>query len=158
MKGLQKFIHTHKKGCLITGGIILALLIILFTIFFIAPALKNNNYGDRLQGIENHKVSQSTINTIKQKLKNENGVTKVTYNIEGRILNFTVETDGSIDYESAKAYTKDITDNISSKNKKYYDIQIFLTSKENKEGFPNAGYKSKSSEDFSWGNVGETNE
>ncbi len=158
MKGLQKFVHEHKKGCLIFGGGFLAILIVFFTIFFIVPAFGNNNYGDRLDGIEKHKITSSTVSDIKSDIKEFAGVTSVSYHIEGRILNFTIETDGSVSYDTAKAYVKPILDNISKKNQKYYDIQVFLTSKEDVDGLPNAGYKSKNSSDFSWGNVGETSE
>lgn len=158
MKGLQNFIQTHKKGCLIGGGTFLAILLIFFIIFFIMPAFSNNRYGDRLDGIEKHKIQNSQINEIKENIQNENGVTKVSYKNEGRIIRFIITTDGSVDYETAKGYTRFITDTISKKNQSYYDIEVILNSKEAKEGFPNAGYKHKTSKEFSWGNVGESSE
>lgn len=158
MKGLQEFIHEHKKGCLIFGGVFLAILIVFFTIYFVVPSFGNNNYGDRLDGIEKHKVSSTTISDIKSDIKEFDGVTSVSYHIEGRILNFTIETDGTVSYDDSKGYAKPILDKLSKKNQSYYDVQVFLTSKEDVDGLPNAGYKSKNSSDFSWGNVGESSE
>ena len=158
MKTLMKFVGRHKKPIVIGSISVFAILVIFFTIFFIVPSFGTNKYGSRLSAKNEHKVSADSISSIKNKLQEKDGVTKVTYNKEGRILNFIITFDENINIAKAKEYSKIITDNISEKNLKYYDVQVFLVNTEEKEGFPNIGYKNKSASDFSWGNVGEKSE
>jgi len=158
MKGIKSFIKKHKKGCIIGTIVFFLLLLVFFTIFFIMPSFGNNNYGNRLDDIENHKVSSSSINEIKDNLNSKEGVKKVTYHNEGRILNFTIKVDGDTKLDSAKEYAKEVIDGISKKNLKYYDVQIFLDSDENTTDYPTAGYKHKTSDDIVWGNVGGNSE
>ena len=119
MKDIQSFINKHKKGCIIGITIFFVILIGFFTIFFIIPSFGNNNYGNRLDDIENHKISSSTINEIKDEVKNQDGVTKVSYHNEGRILNFTITVDGNTNLETAKEYANEVIKGISKKNLKY---------------------------------------
>ena len=158
MKNIEKFISKHKKGCIIGLIAVVAIVIIFFIIFFIVPSFGNNNYGHRLDGIESHKISNSVVNDIKDNVESQEGVTKVTYHREGRILNFTINVEGSVAPDKAKEYANLVIDGISKKNLKYYDVQIYLDSDDNTKDYPTAGYKHKSSDSISWGNVGETSE
>ena len=158
MKGIKNFVNKHKKGCIIGLVIFIAVVLIFFTIFFIIPSFGGNTYGDRLDGIEEHEISNSVVNEIEDNIKKENGVTDVTYREEGRILNFTITLEASTNLDDAKGYANLITDSISKKNQKYYDIQVFLNTEEDSEVYPIAGYKHKTSDEFVWRNVGETSE
>ena len=156
MKGMKEFIHNHKKGCMIGGGLFFGILLVFFIIFFVVPAFGDNNYGPRLDDEDKYKISSSTINDIKDTVGSKDGVTKVTYHKEGRILNFTIKLEDSVKLDTAKTYAKEVTDKISKKNLKYYDVQVFLDSKG--EDFPIIGYRAKGNDDFSWGNAGEQSE
>ncbi len=158
MKGIKKLINQHKKGCIIGVVVFFCIVIAFFTIFFIIPSFGSNKYGDRLDGIENYKISSSSINEIKDNLTSKEGVTKVTYHQEGKILNFTIKVSGDTKLDTAKEYAKEVLDGISKKNLKYYDIQIFLDSDDNTNDYPIAGYKHKTSDEIIWGNVGESSE
>ncbi len=158
MKGIQNFIKNHKKGVIVGSIIFLIIIITLFTIFFIIPSFGSNNYGNRLDGIEDHKISNSTIDKIKDNIEEKEGVTKVTYHNEGRILNFTIKVDGNTKPETAKEYATEIIKDIKEKDLKYYDVQIFLDSDDNTNDYPTAGYKHKTSDDIIWGNVGGSSE
>lgn len=158
MKGIKNFINKHKKGCIIALVTFIILVLAFFTIFFVIPSFGNNNYGNRLDDIENHKISSSSITEIKDNIQSKEGVNKVTYHREGKILNFTINVSSTTKLEDAKEYASNILDGISKKNKKYYDIQIFLTTDDDSEIYPTAGYKHKTSDEIVWGNVGEQSE
>ncbi len=148
-----------KKKKLIIGGIIFfVILIIFFTLYFVIPAFSNDRYGNRLNGLSEHKISSSLIDDIKDEISSKDGVNKVIYHREGKILNFSIITDGSIDIETAKGFANIIKEKISAKNQKYYDIEVLLESKKDTTGFPNIGYKHRGTAEFSWGNVGESSE
>lgn len=148
---MKKFFSDHKKICII-GGIILFLVLIVALIFVIAPPISSNNYGDRLDGESKYKVSSSTIDDIKSSVGEADGVKKVSYRKEGRILNFTISVEDGVVLDSAKKYADDIISGLDEKNLKYYDVQVFLDG--NDDAYPIIGYHSKGSDGFSWGNVG----
>ena len=60
----MKMTKNNKKKILIIGGVVLGILLIAFIILFVFPAFNNNKYGDRLDDIEEHKISSSDIDDI----------------------------------------------------------------------------------------------
>lgn len=155
---MKNFFQKNKKQCII-GGI--AFLIIFFLIMiwlFIVPAFSNNKYGDRLDDINDHKISSNTVNDIKSSLKQNDKVNKVTYNNEGRILDFIITVSNDMKIEDAKKLGDTILDKISDDDQKYYDIQILITTEEENDNYPIAGYKHKTEENFTYGKEGESSE
>ena len=148
---MKNFLSNHK-GLFIIGVIVLFLVLIIGLIFVVAPPISGNNYGDRLDGESKYKVSSSTIDDIKSSIGDSDGVKKVTYHKEGRVLNFTISLEDGVVLDTAKKYAEDIIGKLSEKNLKYYDVQVFLDGKD--DVYPIIGYHSKGSESFSWGNVG----
>ena len=155
---MKKFFNEHKKQCIIGGIIFLAIFFIIIIWLFIVPVFSNNKYGDRLDGIEDHKISSSTIDEIENTLKENKQVSEVTYHNEGRILNFIITVSNDTKPEDAKALDDVILDKISHDDKGYYDIQILIDTEEENESYPIAGYKNKSSDDFVYGNEVESSE
>lgn len=154
---MKNFIKKHKKACIISGVLIL-LFIIFFVVVFIAPLFSNNKYGDRLDGIEDYEVTDSMVDEVTDALKENEGVTDVSYNNEGRILNFIVTIEADVELDTAKTYAEDVTDNLSDDIKGYYDIEVFFTTEDDSEVYPVIGYHYKGAEQFSWSNVGESSE
>ncbi len=154
---MKKFIKTHKNLS-IAIGIFLVIFLIFFIVIFIAPLFKTNKYGDRLDNIDKYKVKSSIIKDVKDAVMENTGVSKVTYNKEGKILNFIITIDEDVNMEDAKKYANSITDNLSNKIKKYYDIEVFIDTKKDSDVYPIIGYHSKGDTDFTWSNVGEKSE
>lgn len=155
---MKKFYKAHKKECKI-GGLVLLILFVILTIWlFIMPSFSNNKYGDRLKNIDQYKISSSTIDDIKAKLKENSKVIKVDYHIEGRILNFDITVENDTSTDDAKKCSDIVLDKISKKDQKYYDIQIVIDTKDNNKNYPIVGYKNKNSDKISYGNVGESSE
>ena len=154
---MKNFIKKHKKACII-GGILILLFLIFFIVVFIAPLFSNNKYGDRLDGIEDNKVTKSMVNDVTDALSDNEGVTDVSYHNEGRILNFIVTISPDLSLDSAKTYANDVTDTLSKKIKNYYDIEVFFTTEEESDIYPVIGYHHKGAKEFSWSNVGERSE
>ncbi len=154
---MKDFIKKHKKVCIV-AGIFILLLLLFFIIFFIIPLFGNNKYGDRLEDIEDYKVSKSTVNDIKDAVSSNDFVTDVDYHNEGRILNFIVTVNADTDINTAKGVSDAVLDGLSNKLKKYYDVEIYLNTKEDSEIYPVIGYHPKEAKKVSWSNVGEPNE
>ncbi len=155
---MKNFIKNHKKGCMI-GGIVFLILFLIVTIWlFVIPLFSNNKYGDRLEGIEDHKISNSTVSDIEGSLKENKMVSDVEYHNEGRILNFIITVSSEMSVEDAKALDDVILDKISDKNKEYYDIQILIDTEEENDNYPIVGYKHKTEDNFVYGKDGGSSE
>ena len=149
---MKNFFKTHKKQCMIGGIAFLVIFFLILIWLFIVPVFSNNKYGDRLDGIEDHKISSDTVKDIENSLKENDKVTDVTYNNEGRILDFIITVSNDMSTEDAKKLGDTILDKTSDDDKKYYDIQILIDTEEENENYPIAGYKHKSEDNFTYGN------
>lgn len=149
---MKDFLKTHKKQCMIGGIAFLVIFFLIIIWLFIVPVFSNNKYGDRLDGIDKHKISSDTVNDIESSLKGNDKVKDVTYNNEGRILNFVITVSNDMSADDAKKLGDTILDKISDDDKEYYDIQILIDTEEENDNYPIAGYKHKSEDNFTYGN------
>ncbi len=149
---MKNFFKTHKKQCMIGGIAFLVIFFLILIWLFIVPVFSNNKYGDRLDGIKDHEISSDTVKDIEDSLKENDKVTDVTYNNEGRILDFILTVSNDMSTEDAKKLGDTILDKISDDDKKYYDIQILIDTEEENDNYPIAGYKHKSEDNFTYGN------
>lgn len=154
---MKNIIKGHKK-LTISFIVLISLFLVFFIVIFVLPLFKSNNYGDRLDGIEKHKVSTKKVADIKDTILEKKGVDSVSYQKEGRILNFIIILNEQIDLAEAKTYVNEITEKLDSEINKYYDIEVFIDTKEESKIYPVIGYHSKKGKEFTWSNVGESNE
>ena len=144
-----------KKHKLLIGILVLFLIILIGILLIIGPSLffnSNKLYGNRLNGIEEHKISDTTVNEIKNAIKEKDNIKDVNYKRVGRILNFEIKVSNDINIDETKSLSNIILEKIDDEDKKYYDIQLFLVSDEESEIYPKIGYKHKTSESFVWSN------
>lgn len=152
------------------GYIFAFIIIALFLIAIlklVLPSSGVNKYGDRLEGINDNKISEKAKNKVIKNIKDREQVESCSIDIQGRIVNviFTVKKDVSID--DSKNIANESLGEFSDKIKKYYDIQ-YMIKKKNEEGrketktiddetkevtiyeFPIMGYKNKKAEGIVW--------
>lgn len=155
------FVKKHKIG-LIVIGVCLTLIILLFfavkNTFF--AKISDSKYGNRLDGIESYPITDSLVTDIKNGLSENEIINSVSYDLEGRIINFIVEVKPETDIAKAKEAVLKILEYFNDEYKAFYDIQVFLTC-EDKENtiYPVMGYKHKTSSSFKWTvELGDKNE
>lgn len=148
----MEFIKTHRFESIIIGIFLLIIIILLvFTkIFFFSD--KGSVYGSRLDGIDRVRISQDKLDKIQSDLKKNDIVIDVESNVSGKIINLMIETSPQGDLNVLKSISGEILNNFSEKEKEFYDIQIFLISREESQIYPTIGYKSKSSFEIVWMN------
>lgn len=151
----MKFIKNHKFEFIILT--IALIVIIVFGVFFIKMWFEENEdvYGDRLKGIEKVELSDGYIKDIFELIKKDRTyVENVSYSLEGKLLSFIVEVTNGTDVELSKTLVTSITDNLKEEELAFYDIQVYIKEKEEKEDsrYPIIGYKHKTSEVFVWSN------
>ena len=140
-----------NKFVIIAIGVFLILVVLGFqiaTIFF--PEEGTALYGDRLDGIEEVELSNSKLTKIESNLKSDGAVKEADVSVAGKIVEviITVQDDTSVD--TAKALNTKVLDSLSNKEKKFYDIQIFVKKDSEATDFPIIGYKHHAKDTFSW--------
>ena len=119
---------------------------------FLYPDSRKDVYGNRLIGIEDV--------VIEDKISNHESVTKVSYVLKGKLINFTIELAQNTDKNIAKTLVNNITETFNTEIKEFYDIQVLIIEKQEKNeeeternsNYPIFAYKHKTSENFVWTN------
>lgn len=153
MKKIKDLILRHK---LLSAICLLALIVIIMMmyVFFNLFVGGSNKYGDRLKGIESHKVEKKEQEEVVSFLKEKNEVNDASIRIQGKIIYIHIEYTKETSLDTAKAIATESLAKISNDEKKFYDIGYYLTqvSDENQEdkGFVVTGNKSNELDSISW--------
>lgn len=149
----MNFIKKHKLLFIV---LILILILLIVGIAVVGPSIFFNGskvYGNRLDDIDNYKITDSNVNEITSAIKENTNVIEVEYSKSGKILNFKIKVASTTSIEESKGLTSVILEKISEENKSYYDIQVFLTcDADESDIYPKIGYKHKISTEFVWSN------
>ncbi len=152
MASVLKFLKRH----IIAVIVIIILLILGIALFIFARQILGSGnegtiYGNRLDGIEKVGLKQETLDKINTEMKKNEFVKQVTYRIEGRTINFTVDVAPNTSVENSKKLSDPFIAILNNEEKAFYDIQIFVTCNETEsEGYPMNGYKHRTSSEFVW--------
>ena len=135
--------------------VILAVLIFLVFVLFLAkvmsffsPEETHAIYGSRLNDAV--ELSNDTKDSIKENLKGDNLVSKVTVRVSGRIIDVTITVSADTSKDAAKQLGSKITEKLNENQLKYYDIQLFVKKDTDSADFPIIGYKQRNKDNFSW--------
>lgn len=147
----MKFVKAHKFTVFV---IILFIVAVVFLYFMYDLFFTNGGkpeYGNRLDGIEEVKITEDDFSKIEAELKKNKNVSDVSTNVSGRTLNIIITVDNSLGIDDAKKIAQESYASLSEKQIKYYAIQLFVKkTDESKDNFPIIGYKQKDSTSISW--------
>lgn len=150
MNEVKKFVKKNKKLSIIIG-VILGIVILFFLLKgWVFPDISKSLYGNRLDGISKVPIEKNQISDLKSALTKESFVANVSYELKGRLINIEVDVQNGADGAKAKELGKTALASFTEEQKKYYDIQIFLTSSDYSINY--IGYKHKTSDEFIWTN------
>lgn len=149
----MNFIHKHKFTTCAIVVIIIITIAMIALLRFLLPNYKGDLYGNRLNGISSYKISDDAWHKLKEGTENIEGVNSVDYLLEGRLINITLSVNDEMEQGIAKENASSVLQYFSEEERKYYDIQVFVTSdNEESEKYPIIGYKHKTSESLIWSN------
>ena len=140
----MKFIKKHKIEFI---ALLVMIIICVLGYFAVKPLLGNdsNKYGNRLDGIEEVKISDEQINKMISELEDKKDINSVKYDLQGRLIYIILEV--------SKGYANKILEYFDDSQKSYYDIQVIVKSdSEESEVYPIIGSKHKTSTSFVWDN------
>jgi len=151
---LNKIKKEMKNNKYTVGVFLVFLLVFLFgwiAYNFIMPSSGKPAYGNRLDGIEEVAITSKEESSIIKDLENEKVVTNAKIHMSGKIINVLVEVKKGTKTATAKNLHKHITSNLTDEQKKFYDIQIFITNENDEaKGYPLIGYKSATASNFTF--------
>lgn len=108
-------------------------------------------YGNRLDGIEDVKVTDEQTSELVKELKSKDYVTNASTHISGRIINVIVETKKGTKTSTAKTLRKVVLEAFDDDQIDYYDFQLFLKNEDDSaKGYPLIGYKNSTDKDFAF--------
>lgn len=112
---------------------------------------RSEAYGDRLDGIEAVEITEEQYDSVKEKLKENEKVTKVTTNLKGKIVNIIMTVKDDVNKTDAKKIAEGALKVFKKEQLEFYDIQIFVK-KDNAElnDFPIIGYKQNGKDGLTW--------
>ncbi|MGE5456460.1 MAG: hypothetical protein ACM3O4_05110 [Ignavibacteriales bacterium] len=149
----MKFLKKPKyKIIILVVFIIIMILAFLGIKELIYPNSSIDLYGNRLDGIEEFPIKADTVSNIKDLITETDKTNSVDYYLTGRIIKFIIDVKKDTDLVDAKSMTDSIVEKLSDKQQSFYDIEVFITSKESKDSevYPIIGSKHRDSLTFVW--------
>ena len=145
-----------KNKVLIVLGIILVICLIAILVVTFSFFLGGNKgvYGDRLDGIDKHPITNTIKNEYITNLENNENVTKVKMNIKGKILYINIDFVSDTPLEEAKGLAASSLEKLSEDILSFYDISFTLKCEksDNSEGFTILGAKNVAGSGLVWNN------
>lgn len=145
----MKFLKEHAKLIAIVVIFVLAV-IILFSIYNSIFLNNSSKYGDRLKGIDEVKVTSNLEKEIKENIKTLDITKSVEIEESGKIINVIALVNDDIEVNKSKEIGNKVIEKLSDKQKKYFDVQIFIKKSSKDENFPIIGYKHHNKDNITW--------
>lgn len=153
MKKLKNLYKKNKIMFILTTIAAICMLIILLVVLssFIGKGTASK-YGDRLEGIEDVKISSSFKKDLIEILEEEDAVNEASIDIKGKIIYINIDVDKATNINTVKEISNKSLKEFDDDELEYYDIQYIVTcSKDEKSKvYPTMGYKNNTSSKIVW--------
>ena len=145
------YIKKNKLTFFIIAIFVLVVIVGAYLYNLLFSSGRREAYGNRLDGIEDVEITKKQYNSVEKKLKENEGVTKVTTNLQGKIVNIIITVKDEVTKENAKNIAILSLKEFDEEQLNFYDIQIFVK-KDNEalNDFPIIGYKQNGKEGLTW--------
>lgn len=151
--GIFDLIKRHKllsMICLLAFVVV----IILFYIFFSLFIGGSDKYGDRLDGINDVKITESTKKEVASKLEDYAEVVEASCRVQGKIIYIHIKFQADTSLDKAKEIAQESLDLFDKDEKSFYDIGFYLIQEqkegEETQGFVVTGSKNAKLDSISW--------
>ena len=126
MKRILKWIKKNM-GLFIVFLLTLVLLIFIMVIFVkLLVGNSSNKYGNRLDGIEEVKISKDTYEGVEKEVMDTGAAIEVSTRLQGKIVYTTITLNSDVNADRAKEIAFNTLDNYSEEERSFYDFSFFL--------------------------------
>lgn len=154
---MKKFKEFYKRNRVYSILMLVSLVCIVsilvgVIVYFVGQTTKDK-YGNRLDGIDNVKITDTKKSEVENKIKENELVDSVKINIKGKLIYVNIELKTG-KHSDSEAICQTALDNFSEDEKKFYDIQYIVTNKDTsiEENFPVMGYIKAGNSIIKWTN------
>lgn len=159
MKRFKKFYSEHRVFSILMAIVIVCIILmatVLIQCFYVDG--DKGKYGDRLEGIENVKLSSSKLDEIETKILAEKNIKVATIKVTGRIVYLDISFDTPASLVEAQSVALKSLDNFSEEEKEFYDFHFTLkqSATEQSDGFLISGAKNRNGSGLVWNNTKTT--
>lgn len=152
---MKKILKWIKKNLGLFIVFILALILLIFICIIFIGLLKGNslgNYGSRLDGIENVKISNEIYEGVEKEVMETELVEEISTRLQGKIVYTTIVLKSDVDSGKAKELAEKTLDNYEEDQLGFYDFSFFLKWKGDDSDTVIAGNKHHSLDSITWTN------
>lgn len=125
----MKFIKRNKITIIFIILFILLVFVAYRALKVLIPDEKTPVYGDRLDGIEEVKLSDETYSKIKEELEGNSFVETVSTNLQGKLLYVVINVKDDAKDTAVAGFPDVVLAHLSEEQKKYYDVQVLINKK-----------------------------
>ena len=155
MKKIKRFLKEHRIFTMLMAIVVVCIVLIitvLINVFYMGNG--SNEYGNRLDGIEEVKISKSKENDFENNVANNDKIKKVDLRVQGKIIYVTIEVETGVKLEEAEGIALKSLDNFDEKELAFYDFNFTLKqdATDNNDGFVISGAKNKNGTGLVWNN------
>ena len=124
---MKELIQKHKRLAIAIGISLVLLLIILAFFVMLLIGGSSNKYGNRLDGIDEVKISDDALDTIAIEMKEKEGVKDSSVRVQGKIINVILTFNSDVDSKKDKEVATSTLESFSEEQLAFYNVQYFLT-------------------------------
>ena len=154
MKKLVKtrnFFKSHLTSLILFVILLMMVLVVIVVVSVLVPTTRISQYGNRLEGISEVKLSSDYITTKTNELKTNASISSLKIRLTGKTINIEVKLADKVTVAVGKDIANAAISKFSEKEIAYYDFQVFLTTYG--EGSTTViGYKTPNVKILSWTN------
>ena len=131
---------------------------------FLVPDEGKAVYGDRLDGIKDHPLSDDTLKGIATSLKENEKVVEVSSKLHGKIINIIITVTADVSVNDAKTLASSVSAMFKDSELSFYSLQVYVKKEDaSLNNFPIIGYQDAGSKNMLFTKdreitVGDTNE
>lgn len=130
---------------------VLVVIVILVLSLFIYKNIFQGSSSNRLDNIENYKLTKKEISLVEEKLNEIGNIENIDIYTNYKIIKIFIELKEDVNFEDVDKISNEAIEKFSSDNLEFYDLEIFVDSKNEKsEVYPKIGYKYKTNSKFAW--------
>ena len=153
----MKRILSENKVLLVLAIIIIVSLIVIGVsmVMYFYTGNGKDEYGDRLQGIENVEILNDIDKKVAELYTDIAAFNEVVVNVKGKIIYINIDIKENLSLVDAQSLAIKSLEAFSEEEKGFYDIQIIITAKTTEEEsdiYPLMGYKNAKNSQVVWTN------
>lgn len=151
---MKKIFQKNKVFIALFATVVVCAIIVIFVLLKNFFGTTANKYGDRLDGIDNVRITEEKQDDLKNKLTGKDQVENATVNISGKIIYVTLKFTEKASLAEAQSIAVTVLDEFSDEEKKFYDFEFTLLQdkSEKNDGFKIMGAKNTNGANIAWNN------